>query len=169
MNKPIRISLRAGERIFVNGAVLRVDRKTSIEFLNNVVFLLEQHVMQEEEATTPLRRLYFTVQKLLIEPANGFNIRQEYYRRHLELLDLYEGTEIVDRLGEIRALINTGRNFEALKRIRALFALEDALRGPERADGASREEGDPARAESAGNDSAPASAGARKVGTSAAE
>ncbi len=129
MNKPIRISLRAGERIFVNGAVLRVDRKTSIEFLNNVVFLLEQHVMQEEEATTPLKRLYFTVQKLLIEPANGFNIRQEYYRRHLELLDAYEGTEIAERLGEVRALINTGRNFEALKRIRALFTLEEEILG----------------------------------------
>jgi len=127
MNKPIRISLRAGERIFVNGAVLRVDRKTSIEFLNNVVFLLEQHVMQEEEATTPLKRLYFTVQKLLIEPANGFNIRQEYYRRHLELLDAYEGTEIAERLGEVRALINTGRNFEALKRIRAMFPLEEEI------------------------------------------
>ncbi len=161
MNKPIRISLRAGERIFVNGAVLRVDRKTSIEFLNNVVFLLEQHVMQEEEATTPLKRLYFTVQKLLIEPANGFNIRQEYYRRHLELLDAYEGTEIAERLGEVRALINTGRNFEALKRIRALFPLEEEIL---------RERAQAVETDTSGTDPAtPAEVGAapvRKVGNS---
>ena len=75
MSGTIRISLRAGERVYVNGAVIRVDRKTTLEFLNNVVFLLENHVMQEEDATTQLRRLYFTVQKMLIEPSSGFSAR----------------------------------------------------------------------------------------------
>ena len=32
----LKISLRAGERLFLNGAVLRVDRKTQIELLNDV-------------------------------------------------------------------------------------------------------------------------------------
>ncbi|MFZ0570150.1 MAG: flagellar biosynthesis repressor FlbT, partial [Rhodomicrobium sp.] len=31
MTKPFSISLKSGERIFINGAVLRVDRKVSIE------------------------------------------------------------------------------------------------------------------------------------------
>ncbi|WP_051928937.1 flagellar biosynthesis repressor FlbT [Thermopetrobacter sp. TC1] len=123
-NKPIRISLRAGERIFVNGAVLRVNKKTSIEFLNNVVFLLEQHVMQPEQVTTPLKKLYFIIQRLLIEPANGFTIRQDYYRQHLRLLDLYRDSDLEPELAGIRTLINTGRNFEALKKVRGLFARE---------------------------------------------
>ena len=48
MKKAFHIHLRAGERIFVNGAVMRADRKVSLEFLNDVDFLLEAHVMQAD-------------------------------------------------------------------------------------------------------------------------
>ncbi len=44
----MNITLRAGERFFINGAVIRIDRKASIELLNDVTFLLENHVMQAE-------------------------------------------------------------------------------------------------------------------------
>jgi flagellar biosynthesis repressor protein FlbT len=65
----MKVSLRPGERIFINGAVLRADRKVSIQFLNDVTFLLENHVLQPEAATTPLRQLYFIVQTMAIDPA----------------------------------------------------------------------------------------------------
>ncbi len=129
MSGTIRISLRAGERVYVNGAVIRVDRKTTLEFLNNVVFLLENHVMQEKDATTPLRRLYFTVQKMLIEPSSGFSARQEFYRLYLELLPVHEGTPVENALSHVRALVNMGRNFEALKQIRRLYEAEEAQTG----------------------------------------
>ena len=70
MTKPFSISLKPGERIFINGAVVRVDRKVSIEFLNDVTFLLEAHVMQPEQTTTPFRQLYFIVQTMLMDPTN---------------------------------------------------------------------------------------------------
>ena len=126
MSGTIRISLRAGERVYVNGAVIRVDRKTSLEFLNNVVFLLESHVMQKEEATTPLRRLYFCVQKMLIEPSSGFVARQEFYRHYLALLSALEDGRVADTLEEVRKLVNLGRAFEALKTIRRLYEAQEA-------------------------------------------
>ena len=52
----MKIGLKAGERLFINGAVIRAERKTNIELLNDAVFLLEAHVLQPEEATTPLRQ-----------------------------------------------------------------------------------------------------------------
>ena len=70
----LRLSLRAGERIFVNGAVMRVDRKTSLELLNDVTFLLESHVMQAADAKTPIRQLYFLVQMMLIDPADAIRL-----------------------------------------------------------------------------------------------
>jgi flagellar protein FlbT len=48
----MHISLRAGEKIYVNGAVLRADRKVSIELLNDATFLLEAHVMKVEDASS---------------------------------------------------------------------------------------------------------------------
>ena len=65
MKSTLRISLKSGERIFINGAVLRVDRKVALEFLNDVTFLLENHVLQPEDATTPLKQLYFIAQMIL--------------------------------------------------------------------------------------------------------
>ena len=55
--KSFRISLKPAERIYINGAVIRVDRRVSLEFLNDVQFLLENHVLQAEQANTPLRQL----------------------------------------------------------------------------------------------------------------
>ena len=64
----MNITLRAGEQFFINGAVIRIDRKASIELLNEVTFLLENHVMQAEEATTLVRQIYFAVQIMLMDP-----------------------------------------------------------------------------------------------------
>ena len=82
----LRITLRAGERVFVNGAVLKVDRKTTLEFLNDVTFLLESHVMQAEDATTPLRQLYFIVQMMLIDPASAQAARQLFGTSHAAMI-----------------------------------------------------------------------------------
>ena len=65
----MNITLRAGEKLYINGAVIRVDRKATIELLNDVTFLLENHVMQADQATTPLRQIYFAVQVMLMDPA----------------------------------------------------------------------------------------------------
>ena len=62
MKSTLKISLKANEKIYINGAVVRFDRKVTLEFLNDVQFLLENHVLQPEDASTPLRQLYFIVQ-----------------------------------------------------------------------------------------------------------
>jgi flagellar protein FlbT len=127
VTKPFHISLKSGERIYVNGAVLRVDRKVSIEFLNEVTFLLESHVLQPEQTTTPLRQLYFIVQMILIEPANADLARDMFQGSIGQLRNMFKRAEIRDTLADVEVLVRDGRTFEALKRIRRLFALEDEI------------------------------------------
>ena len=67
----MNITLRAGERLYLNGAVIRTDRKTTIELLNDATFLLETHVMQAADATTPLRQIYFVIQVMLMDPGSA--------------------------------------------------------------------------------------------------
>ena len=69
--RSMHLTLRAGERLFLNGAVLRTDRKVSLELLNDATFLLENHVLQVEDTTTPLRQLYFAAQAMLMDPQNA--------------------------------------------------------------------------------------------------
>lgn len=120
----MRLSLKAGERIFVNGAVLRSDRRVTLELLNDATFLLEAHVMQLDDATTPLRQLYFIIQSMLINPAS----QQETQASILSLIPHMQATyedEVIDaRLSEVCALIVDERPFEALRLVRGLFARE---------------------------------------------
>ncbi|MER0238901.1 flagellar biosynthesis repressor FlbT [Fulvimarina sp. MAC8] len=125
----LRISLRAGERIFVNGAVMKVDRKTTLEFLNDVTFLLESHVMQAENATTPLRQIYFVVQMMLMDPANQDGPRAVFNDSLARMLKTYSNGDILEGLLEIEEMVGRGRAFEALKRLRSLIPVEDEILG----------------------------------------
>jgi flagellar protein FlbT len=123
----MRLSLRAGERIYINGAVLRVDRKVAVELLNDATFLLESHVLQAEDATTPLRQLYFAAQTMLIDPGQAEAARGLYDGLHDGLLAATGEAALRDGLSAAHGLIEGGRLFEALKLIRGLYPLEAAL------------------------------------------
>ncbi len=127
----MKISLRAGERIYINGAVLRVDRKVSVELVNDVMFLLEGQVMQASDATTALRQLYFIVQLMLMNPTDVRDAAALYAQHLAALFAVCENREMLDGLGAVDELVTATRYFEALKRIRALFPVEQAiLAGP---------------------------------------
>ncbi|AWB23935.1 flagellar biosynthesis repressor FlbT [Methylobacterium currus] len=123
----MRLSLRAGERIYINGAVLRVDRKVAIELMNDATFLLESHVMQAEDATTPLRQLYFAAQTMLIDPGQAAAARAIYDGIRDGLLVTTGEPVLRDGLAAAHALVEGGRLFDALKLIRGLYPLEAAL------------------------------------------
>jgi flagellar protein FlbT len=129
MKSGFRISLRAGERIYVNGAVLRPDRKVALEFLNDVTFLLESHVMQAEETTTPLRQLYFVLQTMLMEPGRATVARELFESSYVLLTSTFENAEILAGLRQVQQLVATERIYEALKTIRGLLPIEDAILG----------------------------------------
>ncbi len=122
----MNIFLRARERIYINGAVIRVDRKTTLELLNEATFLLENHVMQAHEATTPLRRIYFAVQVMLMDPASSAETAKLAHRLIEDAGSVFLTPAIQAGLQSVASLIGRSRNFEALKTLRSLFPLEQA-------------------------------------------
>ena len=106
MSGPIQISLKAGERIYLNGAVVRSDRKVTLQLLNEVVFILESHVMQAEETTTPLRQLYFVVQALLMDPRNADATRDLFRQMHASTMASFTNDAI---RAELVAIARAGR------------------------------------------------------------
>jgi flagellar biosynthesis repressor protein FlbT len=125
----MNISLRRGERIYINGAVFRVDRKVCIELLNDVTFLLENHVLQASDATTPLKQLYFVIQLMLMSPSD-ISVPLEMSASMLKALkDAVHDRRLVDGLAKVARLIEEKRTFEALKTVRSLFPVEAELLG----------------------------------------
>lgn len=127
MKNALKISLKPNEKIYINGAVLKVDRKVSIELLNDVQFLLEAHVLQPEEASTPLRQLYFIVQVMLMNP-EGAGAALSMFRKSLPLLlASFTDEQMKTALKNIDRQVGEGRVYEALKAIRGLYRLEQAI------------------------------------------
>ena len=139
MKSTLKISLKPGEKIYINGAVLRADRKVSLELMNDVQFLLENHVLQPENASTPLRQLYFILQVMLMNPAGAVEARAMFRRSLPLLLASFEDEQINSALKQIDRMVGEDHIYEALKAIRALYPLERrALGGNDDVQGAKR-------------------------------
>jgi len=118
------LKLRAGEKLYINGAVIRVERKATIELLNDATFLLQAHVIQADEATTPLRQLYFVLQTQLME-RDGAPLAREMLRSMLAATcSAFGEGAAAQGLRAAEVLMESNRAFEALKTLRGLFPLE---------------------------------------------
>ena len=127
MKKPMHISLRGGERIYVNGAVLRVDRKVTLELINDVAFLLEGQVMQVADATTPLRQLYFVVQLMLMSPNDIEEAKAVYREQRHAIVAVSENAEVLRGLEVLEELVEAKRYYDALRKLRTLFDVEQSI------------------------------------------
>ncbi|MDP3895217.1 MAG: flagellar biosynthesis repressor FlbT [Mesorhizobium sp.] len=127
MKNTLKISLKPNEKIYINGAVVKVDRKVSIEFLNDVQFLLENHVLQPEQASSPLRQLYFIAQVILMNPDGGVEARVMFRRSLQLLLASFSDEQIRSSLKDIDRLIGEGHVYDALRAIRSLYPLESEI------------------------------------------
>lgn len=129
MTNTLKLSLKANEKIYLNGAVIRVDRKVTLELMNDVQFLLESHVLQPENASTPLKQLYFIVQVMLMNPQGAADAREMFRRSLPLLLASFHNEHIRGTLKHVDQMVAEGEVFEALKAIRSLYAVERAVLG----------------------------------------
>ncbi len=124
MKSTLKITLKPNEKIYVNGAVIRVDRKVGLEFLNDVTFLLEGHVLQPEDATSPLKQLYFITQVILMTPGESASARAAFRHALPMLLACFDDERILSALKHVDRLVSENEVFEALKLLRSLYGLE---------------------------------------------
>ncbi|HYZ48080.1 MAG TPA: flagellar biosynthesis repressor FlbT [Sphingomonas sp.] len=78
----LRITLRDGEKVVVNGAVLSAVGRTTLLVENKATILRGREVMTPEEATTPARQLYFHTIMAYMDEEN----REEHQDRIVESL-----------------------------------------------------------------------------------
>jgi flagellar biosynthesis repressor protein FlbT len=64
----LRISLRDGEKVIVNGAVLRSTGRTNLSVESKAAILRGRDMMDAQEANTPATRLYHACISAYIDP-----------------------------------------------------------------------------------------------------
>lgn len=123
----MRITLKANERIFINGAVIRPNKRVTLELMNDATFLLEGHIIHEDQTDTPLKQLYFTAQLILMDPGNSEKAEAVFHEMLGKMLITFSDRDILDGLRECAHLAQEGKMFEILKTIRSLFDKEATI------------------------------------------
>jgi flagellar protein FlbT len=132
MSETTRVTLRPGERIFINGAVLKAEGRASFELLNDVPYLLENEIIHAQQTVTPLRQLYYILQTMVLEPA-GIEMAHGVYTDTLRwLMQTFTNATVLAGLEQISKQVGEGSPFQALKTLRTLVPIEDAIMGSNR-------------------------------------
>lgn len=126
---PLKIQLKPKERVIINGAVIEgdADARTEIVVLNNASVLRSKHILQQDEANTPCKRLYFTLQMMYIDEENRDSFRPQFDQYYKDLDDTFTLEPLRRSLGLIGASVKENKFYEAMKLCRDMIKVEAEL------------------------------------------
>jgi len=120
----LRISLRDGEKMIVNGAVLRSVGRTDLCIENNAAILRGRDLMSPEEANTPARRLYFACMLAYVDQNDQANHQDDIIRLVRELMDAVQSAEAKSVCISFAQKVATEQFYKALGDCRWLIDYE---------------------------------------------
>ena len=128
---PLKVNLRAGERIIINGALLSADSSIGLTIHNKVTLMLERQLVRPDEATTPARRIYYAIQNAYVADPEEQGIWLDQANRFID--DYAEATTsppIRKKVAAIRLHLASSEYYAALRLARELFAHDDRMLAP---------------------------------------
>ncbi len=127
---PLKLSLKPGERFVVNGAVLQNgDRRTVLLLQNKASILREKDIIQPEDATTPVRRIYFPIMMMYLDPGEANQFYDEFVMRLNEFMGAIRSTDVLKECVSLSREVMSQDYYKALTRCRKLLTFEQGLLG----------------------------------------
>ncbi|MBM4188719.1 MAG: flagellar protein FlbT [Gemmatimonadetes bacterium] len=123
---PLRISLRAGERLIVGGAVVRNGgHRCDLVIENDVPILRGKDVLSLDEASSPCKRIQFAIQLMYVDPEHRSSHRTLLRQLVAEVLEA--SPSMRQLIEEIDDKIAAGQYYQALRLGRQLILYEQEL------------------------------------------
>lgn len=125
---PLKVNLRAGERIIINGALISADSSIGLTIHNKVTLMLERQLIRPEEATTPGRRIYYAIQNAYVADPDEQPVWLDQANRYID--DYAEATttpSIRKKVAAIRLHLASNEYYAALRLARELFSHDDKM------------------------------------------
>lgn len=122
----LRISLRDGEKLIVNGAVLRALGRTEVVVENQAALLRGREIMSPDEASSPARRLYFATMMAYVGDDGAGTHQDRLVTLLRELLGALEAEEAKAVCVRFANRVATCDYYRALGDCRELIAYETA-------------------------------------------
>ncbi len=127
---PLKLSLKPGERFVVNGAVLQNgDRRAVLLLQNKASILREKDIIQPEDANTPVRRIYFPIMMMYLDPGEANQFYDEFVLRLNEFMGAIRSTDILKECVSLSREVMSQDYYKALTRCRKLITYEQGLLG----------------------------------------
>jgi flagellar protein FlbT len=127
---PLKLSLKPGERFVLNGAVVQNgDRRGVLILQNKASVLREKDILQEDEATSPARRIYFPVMMMYLDEPNAEKYHDEFVRRLSEFMSVIQNAQILGDCVSISRHTMAREYYKALMLSRKLIEYEDERLG----------------------------------------
>ncbi len=122
---PLKLSLRPGEKFVVNGAVVQNgDRRAALVLQNKASVLREKDIMQQDEANSPARRIYFPVMMMYLDQGKDGPYYDEFVLRMTEFMSAIRNAGILAECVSLSREVMEGEYYKALTRCRGLMAYE---------------------------------------------
>jgi flagellar protein FlbT len=117
---PLKFSLRPGEKVIVNGAVIgRGEEPGTFYLYNKAHFLRGREVMKEELADTIEKKLYLAIQLLYLFPEDTAETRTKF-DAVLEQARVARPEKTAE-FDQVARLVQGGDHYRALKQTARLF------------------------------------------------
>jgi flagellar protein FlbT len=114
--------------MLVNGAALQFQTRASVVLANEARFLFGKQLLSPDATTTPARRLYFAMQSAYVAEATDRETYMTLARvRAAEYTVATTSETIRNLLRDAMEELEAGRGWEALRRVRDLFAYDDVV------------------------------------------
>ena len=127
---PLKLSLKPGEKFVLNGAVVQNgDRRGVLLLQNKASVLREKDIMQQEDAITPARRIYFPVMMMYLDEAGAKGYYAAFAQRLTEFMGAINNPSVMADCVEISRLCMSGEYYKALMLCRKLVEYEDERLG----------------------------------------
>ena len=123
----LKISLKPHEKMILGGAVITNGNSMGCHLIieNKIPILREKDILNENDANSPCRQLYFIVQLMYIDAENLVLHQKKYWNLVKELLKAAPSTVgIIDHISEE---IVSGRYYQALKLSQKLIDYEQEV------------------------------------------
>ena len=125
---PLKLNVKPGEKFIVNGAVMAAGKKgASLVLQNEATVLLGKDIMQEEQATTPARRIYFSILVMYLDKENIQKYRDTFMGYIEDFMDATTFNEVKRTLLYIVQDVNSEMFYRALKTCKVLIKYEEEV------------------------------------------
>ena len=123
---PLKLSLKPGEKFVLNGAVVQNgDRRGVLILQNKASVLREKDIMQQEDANSPARRIYFPVMMMYLDEAGAAKFYDEFVKRLNEFMGAISNPELLADCIAISKHAMAREYYKALMLCRKLIEYED--------------------------------------------